>query len=243
VSCTAGDRFGDEVAVYLLGALPAEEQRPFEQHLRECTYCAGEVDRLRPVVDLLAGIDESDLVDSADSVDLADPAAPDAVAGGADPLPDLLPGLLARAAAERRKRRRVVAGLGSVAAAALIALAVVLGTRPGTGSQPQPLAGRPMVAVGANTPLRATAAVTSKAWGTQIELDCRYLASSGWSGGPVGYELEVVDRSGATHRLGSWTVAPTGATRFTSGTDLPANQIRLVRIDLPGGTPILQLTR
>jgi hypothetical protein len=98
-----------------------------------------------------------------------------------------------------------------------------------------------MVAVAANTPLQATATLTNEQWGTQISLDCDYRAS--YPGTPVGYQLEVVDRSGAAHRLGSWTVRRDGHTRFTSGTALRADEIRSVRIDLPDGTPVLQLTR
>jgi anti-sigma-K factor RskA len=47
------DRWGDSVASYLLGALPAAEREPFEAHLAGCPACRQEVDDLAIAVDAL----------------------------------------------------------------------------------------------------------------------------------------------------------------------------------------------
>jgi len=223
------DPFATDAGAYLLGALSEEEEWAFAAHLSECEACTARVAELRPTVGLLANVSEADVV-GLDDVPGADGS--------------LLPALLQRAALERRRRRRGIAALGSVAAAAVIALAVVLGTQPWSNSSGrQPTAdARPMVAVAASSPLSADAALSARRWGTEISLDCQYHASAYPETATV-YQLEVVDRAGGHHRLGSWTVRPSGDTRFTSGTSLPLDQIAAVRIDLADGTPVLQLAR
>jgi anti-sigma-K factor RskA len=46
--------WSDDVAPYLLGALPEHEASNFERHLATCTMCQAELDDLRPVVDELS---------------------------------------------------------------------------------------------------------------------------------------------------------------------------------------------
>ena len=43
----------EDVGAYLLGALPEVEARRFEAHVEECPVCRDEVERLRPVVEML----------------------------------------------------------------------------------------------------------------------------------------------------------------------------------------------
>jgi hypothetical protein len=225
----ASDPFAEDAGAYLLGALSPDDERAFATHLGECDACAARVAGLGPTVGLLANVTAADLAG------LDEPTRPDA---------SLLPALLRRAAFERRRRRTGIAALGAVAAAAVIALAVVLGTQPWShsGGQQPTAAARSMVAVSASSPLTATAALSSRSWGTEISLDCHYHASA-YPDAAATYQLEVVDSSGGRHKLGSWTVRPAGDTRFTSGTSLPVAEIRTVRIDLPDGTPVLQLSR
>lgn len=225
----SSDSFTTDAAAYVLGALSAEDERAFTAHLNECQACSVLVTELSPTVGLLAHVTAADL------------AGMDA---GAKESPSLLPGLLQRAAVERRRRRTGIAALGAVAAAAVIALAVVLGAQPWLhpGTNQATAAALPMAAVAATSPLRADAALSTRPWGTEISLDCHYRASA-YPGTAATYQLEVVDRAGTPHKLGSWTVRPAGDTRFTSGTSLPLSDIRTVRIDLPDGTPVLQLSR
>jgi anti-sigma-K factor RskA len=50
---TGHDRFRDDVAPWLLGALPDDERREFERHLAQCGRCREEVAALRPAVEAL----------------------------------------------------------------------------------------------------------------------------------------------------------------------------------------------
>lgn len=50
---THTDGCGSDVAAYALGALPDDESRRFEEHLRSCHLCRTDLASLRPVVDAL----------------------------------------------------------------------------------------------------------------------------------------------------------------------------------------------
>jgi hypothetical protein len=99
-----------------------------------------------------------------------------------------------------------------------------------------------MTTVGQAVPVRATAALDAQPWGTRIVLDCRYAAAAAPPPGyPATYSLQVIDRDGSRHVLGSWTLAAGADTRFVSGTATPLAQIRLVQIIRADGRPVLQL--
>jgi hypothetical protein len=219
---TITDPFEHDDAAYVLDALSEPERETFEAHLATCTACTMRVNTLAATSTLLADI-------TAD--DLAEP----------EPEPDtLLPGLLRRAASSRRRQRWLVNGLGGLAAACLIALAVAVWPTSHASPpshQPAPQALSALIA----SPLHATATVTDRKWGTQINLDCRY-AGYGDASTRFTYALRIVDRAGVTHDLGTWTIRPGTDTTFTSGTALPRGQIGSIEITRPNGTPILHLT-
>jgi anti-sigma-K factor RskA len=52
---TEHDRFEDDVAAYVLGAMEEPEVRPFEQHLAHCRECQRELEALRSAVEALPG--------------------------------------------------------------------------------------------------------------------------------------------------------------------------------------------
>jgi hypothetical protein len=216
------DPFEHDDAAYVLNALPEPERAAFEAHLATCAACTGRVNALAATSALLADIT---------AADLAEP----------DPEPDtLLPGLLRRAAGARRRQRWLVNGLGGLAAACLIALAVAVWPTSHAGQpshQPAPQALSALTA----SPVQATATVTDRNWGTQINLDCRYTGYGDASTRLI-YALRIVDRAGVTHDLGSWTLRPGTDTTFTSGTALPRDQISSIEITRPDGTPVLHLT-
>lgn len=178
--------------------------------------------------------------------------AVDAGRGAADatdpPVPEtLLPGLLVKAARLQRRRRTVLGGLGGVAAAAIIALAVVLiagFTRPSTA----PTAGGQvmvMQSVGGEQ-VHATATVTGMPWGTEITLHCQYQGGGkpgaepgggAWGSGSPVYTLKVMDTKGSMHDMGSWTVSSGQDAVFTGGTSVPRSQIgRIEVVDSNGAT-------
>jgi hypothetical protein len=219
---TTLDPFAHFDGAYVLGALSDAERADFEEHLPTCPACTERVRELAPLPALLSGL----------------PAG--AYDEGFDDMPKaMLPSLLGRVQAERRRRHWLALGLSGLAAACLVALAVIAwpgadGAKSGSGKT-QP---RAMSAVLA-TPVHATAALSDVAWGTRIQLECRY-DSKYVAGGE--YQLVVVDRHSGKHLAGSWTVVPGKVTRFTGGTALTRDQISKVEITLPNNQPVLQLT-
>lgn len=224
------DPFEHDDAAYVLGALSPAERDAFEQHLAGCAACTARVEQLRSTAGLLAAVG---------AADVSGPAA----VSGEDPPDDLLPALVGRVEKVRRRQHWVIGTLGGLAAAALVVLGVVLSTS-SNNSNSSTAAAQQMSAL-TPVPLRATASVTAKPWGTQISLDCSYIAGSGYvapGGQPAAYALRVTERDGSSHQLGSWTVRAGTETKFTSGTAIATSQIRAVQITLPNGVPVLQLS-
>ncbi len=125
-------------------------------------------------------------------------------------------------------------GVASAAAAVIAALLLVL--RPGPAEPP---AGPPAIAAPTSlsmTPvapssLEATVLVTSRGWGTRIEMTCTYRPESP-TADDAGDELAMfaVGRDGTRTQLASW-VARDGATAAPSGsTSMPVDQIAAVQI-------------
>lgn len=231
--CT-DDRYRYDDGAYVIGALSPAERTEFERHLAGCDACSGAVASLRPTVRALRSLpagaaamaDGPSRDAAAPDVAVPDTAVPDTA------VPDtLLPGLL-RAA--RRQRRNRLAGLAAVAAGVAAVLAAVLIWTGLGGHQP---AGRPMQAL-LPTPVHATVALEPARWGTEVVLDCRYDAGPGT---PRPYDMRVIDRSGATELVGSWTIGPGSSLIFTGGTALPTDRIAAVEVAVPGGPVILRL--
>jgi hypothetical protein len=219
---TAPDSFDYDDAAYVLGSLAPDERAAFEEHLSTCIACMARVREIEEIPALLSGIVADDL------------------RGANEPLPDtLLRGLLRKAGAQQRRQRRVITSLASIAAACLIALGVAVWPS-SAPSKPTTAAWRPFVAVVAQSPVRATATLTAKAWGTAIELRCQYLSSE--NDRAFSYRLVITDRRGHHHLGGDWTLPPGRDIRFPTGTSVPLAQIAKIEITLPSGTPILRLS-
>lgn len=218
------DPFAHSDAAYVLGALDAAERHEFEAHLTTCPDCQSRVAEARDTVGLLAALP---------------PSAVDEVAAAAEPVPDtLLPSLLRSARRERARRRWFTAGVGAIAAACLVALAIVLW--PGGGSSNSRPAPQAFTAV-RPSPVSATAQLVSRDWGTEIDLRCTYPASDDYR---FAYRLVVVDRSDNSHPAGDWSLVPgRGDITFTGGTSVPKDQIASLQITTATGVPVLQLRR
>jgi hypothetical protein len=214
VSTTDPHRFDD--AAYVLGALSPDEHAAFEAHLKTCAECTARVREIDTVPALLAGITEADLVD--------------------EPMPDtLLPSLMRRANAHHRRQRLLIGSLVTVAAACIAALIVAVWP---SSTTPSPASHR-FVAVGAQSPVQATATLTAKAWGTVIDVRCHYLEEhTKWH---FRYDLVAYDRQGKPHMLGDWQLPPDKDIDYRTGTSLTPAQITRLDITLSDGMPVLRL--
>jgi hypothetical protein len=224
---TEVDPFEYDDAAYVLGALSPAEYAVFEQHLQTCPACQARVAEISRVPALLAGITAEEAFGTdADAARIA-----------AEPMPDtLLPGLIRRAEVRQRRRRWLVGGLASVAAACLIALVAVIAWPSSSSPAPKPFAERTLVQV-VPGPVRATATLTAKAWGTEIELDCSYLP--GRAEKAFSYDLVAVGPNGHTEHLGSWRLPPDEDIEWSTGTSFTPQQLRRLDITLPDGTTVL----
>lgn len=212
------DPFAHDDAAYVLGALSPEERDAFEAHLRECDACFMRVQEISDIPAILRDVTEADVL-------VTDERPPDT----------LLPRMLREASRRRRRAHTLMGTLAAVAAAAVIALVIVLWP---SSSTPAP-AGRPFTPVSETTPVAANAVLTSKAWGTEIRLNCRYTRdnlSHAWS-----YQLVVYDRAGHKRVAGDWTVPRDKDISYTTGTALDKAQISQLVITLKDGTPVLRL--
>ena len=108
----------------------------------------------------------------------------------------------------------------AIAAAAVVALAIPL-LFPSQASAPA--GAGPTVSLSQVVPssLSANVRLVREAWGTRIEMTCRYAdsAATGPSGyrAPRGYAMFVTDTHGNSSQIATWTAAP-GSTVEPSGT-------------------------
>jgi hypothetical protein len=209
----SADPFATFDAAYVLGALSETDRIAYEAHLAECDECATSVRQMGGLPGMLATVSSAALDDEA-------------------PPASLLPALQFRVRRERRRRRWIAGGIAAAAAACLIAVTVAV-----TGPD-HPAHHSVAMQVVSDAPIIATAEVRSVDWGTQIAVVCRYYESvhAGRS-----YALVVVDRKGASHRLGTWMLTPGKVARYDSGTWLPRDQIAAVQITSMNGAPLLSL--
>lgn len=219
------DPFVHDDAAYVLGALEPTERAEFEAHLGTCPACQDRVREARATLVLLG------------------PAGSVPPAGDDAPPDTLLPGLLRRARREQRRRRVLTTSVAVVAAACLVVLVALVAVRPGSSSAPAPRqqALRPLTPVSL---VRATAALRPRAWGTEIDVRCRYAHGGAGDDDSVAhpYGLRVVDRDGHAHDAGTWAQAGHGTVVFVGGTEVRRERIAEVQVTLADGTPVLQLT-
>lgn len=169
-----------DVGAYALGVLDDRDSALFEEHLAGCFSCAGELESLLPVVDLLSDVDPDDLVTT-------ERATSD---------PYLLDRMLATVAEDRRRarsRRMYSLAAGFVLMAMLTGLALFAGARwmgdteytaqpgpsvsggqasPGTPDTgfggPELPAGERLNALDGKTGVKAEMMLESKPFGTQV---------------------------------------------------------------------------
>ena len=211
-------------AAYVLGSLSPADRREYETHLRGCPSCRHAVAELSGMPALLSKLDR----DTVASINEGDHAAQTPAIA-----PDLLPSLLS-AVRQRRRRSRMVTWSSAAAAAAVVSIGVFVGVPGLTGHSPtsappqaSSVSALPMDQVGTKA-LASTVSLSSKQWGTIIDLRCVCLA-------PVyahhdKLAMVVVNRDGTHTQLATWVADP-GHTATPAGSiSTPTDQIAAVQV-------------
>lgn len=223
---SAPDPFVLDDAAYVLGALGPSERRAYEAHLTTCPRCREAVAELSGLPGLLAQV-------PADRV-----TAPPAAAG---PLPDtVLPGLVARVRRDRRRRRLVAAGAALAAACLVVALVLSLG-----GRSPAVHRDGVLTALSPVRPVPVTATVRFQpvAWGTRVEVTCRYAGRDVPAPGGAArtYRLVVLPAGGRpAQSLADWESLPGKDVVADGSTALHLDEVASVELQDADGTVLLQ---
>lgn len=211
--------FAEWDAAYVVGALSSTERRRFEEHLADCARCRRAVAELSPTVGLLSRVS----AERAESID-AGLAGDAAGLGGPD---GSMRDEVISVARRRTQRRRRTWWAVAAAAAVLVIAAIAIPITIVRTAAPESFA---MEAV-ADVPIEASLRLSSVAWGTRIELECRYTSSGddssdkGWP-----YALTVVGEDGTTADVSTWRALPGSTARLSAGTALDVGQISSIEI-------------
>ena len=224
------DQYSAWDAAYVLGALSPVERREFEEHLAGCPTCQAAVSELAGLPGLLAQVAPDDAallaVAPADMID-------------SDLPPDLVSKVIKTR--QRRLRRLVLAVAGAVAALAVIigGAVVATGLSPLGPNSPLRVAFSPVVPTG----ITALADVTPVTNGTDVRMECVYAEESAPTpgGGYADYSIFVVDRSGQSEQIKTWSAKPNKQMRPGGHTTWKLNQIdRLELRDTTSNEVLLQ---
>lgn len=230
------DPFADWDAAYVLGALSPADRRAFEDHLATCAPCATGLREFAGVPGLLGALDRDEAFALLAE---AEPATPLPEA------PDLMPSLLHHVRRRRWRRRWTFAGAVVAAAAIAAVLALVL---PATiGAPPAPTLATTLQQVqpeyGALKGLTAKVTLTTKQWGTSVDMVCRWDAAGTRSAGAATqrneYSLWIKTADGKESQVATWKAGEGDVVRTTSATSIPIADI--ARIELAGPTGNLLL--
>lgn len=212
------DRFTHDAGPYVLGALPPEDRRDFEEHLAVCRHCRAEVQEFAGLPGLLSRLPAGEL--------------PAVLQGSPEPPPpvSVLPALLAEAGVERKSRRRrtvivgiaaalvVAAGSAGLTEAIVSAPAAVVAQSQSQSQQFQPTE--------EGLPASASAVITDVPGGTRIVMTCQYSGPLSEQGGAPQYNLRYVPKGGgAPHWMGSWPVMSADAYKLDMVVPVARDQI------------------
>ena len=225
---------------YVLGALDPGERSQVEVHLAGCPTCRDELAGLAGMPAMLGRVDEAQIEELA------------------GPPPELLDGLLARAAEERGRRFRGLGRRGGwvtrwapLAAAACLLLAIgavfggyLLPIGPENSASSAPPAASPsaeedverIAAENPRTNIKGYVLLRKKQWGTEVELHL--------SGVPKGSHCRmlVIARDGRRDALGSWYVPyDKGYGEYRGSTMFPRGQLFSFEIVGLDGQPLLTI--
>lgn len=223
--------FADWDAAYVLGALSPSERRRFEAHLEQCPLCRAAIAEVAPTLGLLSRVAPERAQSMLDAPD--EEKGPDAAARGR----------LIELGERRTRRRRALWWGGALAAAAVVVVAVVLAV---TTSLAPSVRGVQVVALEpvVDAPLTASVELAEVAWGTRIEMTCRYGEAAG-ADVPEGgwpYALVVTSTDGTESEVSSWRALPGSTARLSAGSALDPDEIASIEIRAIGSGRVLMRT-
>lgn len=216
------DRYATWDAAYVLGSLESDERREYEAHLAGCERCRAAVAELNGMPALLSML-------TLDDVRALDDAEPD------PPLrPEVLQSVL-DTVSRRRRRSRWITTTAVAVAAALLAVGLVFAVNPRVfgmqrGEQQETAQSLEMSKL-ADTPINASIAMSSYAWGTRIDMTCSY-GDWGQRGAvkPQNLGMVVIGRDGSRSEVATW-LGISGATALPSATTpMPKEHIAAVQL-------------
>lgn len=227
-----GDRYLTWDAAYVLGSLASNERREYEAHLEGCERCRAAVAELSGMPALLALLD----LDDVRSIDEQQPDPP--------LRPEVLQSVL-DTVSWRRRRSRWITSAAVAVAAAVLAVGLVVAIRPEIfgmqrGTEQQTAQMLKMTKV-SQTPINASIAMSSFAWGTRIDMACTYGDWGQRDAPPQNLGMVVVGRDGSRSEIATW-LGLSGATALPSAnTPLPMDQIAAVQmVSSPDGKVLLE---
>jgi hypothetical protein len=199
-----------DVGCYLLGSLDSAERARLEDHLVECDECRAELVSLAGLPGLLSRVSPQE-----------------AAAGLPTARPQLLEGLLARAAEQRRTRRhRLIA----VAAALILVAGGIVG-----GFELAHPSGSGTTTTAAEGPVHVSVRAVGAAVGTRITLSL--------SGVPSGKEcrLVAISKDGSSHEAGSWYASYSGDAVVHETAALAPSELAALRVETSTGRPLVTI--
>lgn len=220
--------FAEWDAAYVLGALSPSDRRLFAEHAADCPICREAIAEVAPLMGLLARVDPER------ATSLADDSPRE---GGTDAAARARLVELGTLAARRRRRTWWA---GAVAAAAALVVVVVIAVTIVADS----VRGRDVVALEAvaDVPLSASVELSEVAWGTRLELECRYDRTPTGSAKSWTYTLYVTSRDGASSEVSSWRASPGTTARLAAATALDSDEIAALEIRSADGDTVLMRT-
>ena len=217
-----GDRYVTWDASYVLGALSSAERREYEAHLETCPRCRAAVAELSGIPALLA------------MLDLEDVRALDEEHADTPPLrPEVLDSILDKVRWRRRRSRWLTSAAVGLAAA-LLAVALVIATRPqtvGLENNPPQASGQGLEMTKVSpTPIAATITLTDYGWGTRIDMACTYGDWGQRDAPPQNLGMVIVGRDGSHTQVATW-LGLSGATALPSAnTPMQKDEIAAVQM-------------
>lgn len=234
-----------DVGVYALGALDPGEREAFERHLAGCADCTRSLAEVAGLPGLLAhatAVGPS----APTSSGLLDPTG-QPLPTAAEPSAPVLDGVLRRVRRRRRTERLlaacavVVALLGGLAVASTLDRPV-----PSVSPTPSPPPSSRELALPPTAGSRSSglAGLTTRPWGTQVVLSCRY------DGAPrpappadaprTVYLLVVRAPDGQEQQIARWSPPPGQDVVVTAATDLPPDRVSGLEVRTAAGDVVMR---